>query len=136
MSWQDLLASTEKPLKQQINGLRQQMAAAAQEIYDEWEQGDDGVDAEFGEGGICDAIQQAIMGVLSSSIDEVELQDGGQEGDDHAFVVAHNDYEAYGVDIPPSKYETGAGYTWRKIEGVQFAPRDIQVFEIPLDDLA
>ena len=135
MSWQDLLASTEKPLRQEILGLRPQMAAAAQEIYDEWEQGDEGVDAEFGEGGICDAIQQALMVVLSSNIDGVELQDGGQEGDDHAFVIAHNDYEAYGVDIPSSKYETGGGYTWRKIEGVQFRPGDIQVYEIALDDL-
>jgi len=135
VSWQELLASSEKPLKSEILSLRQLMAAAAQEVYDEWEQNDSGVDEEFGEGGICDAIQQALMGILSSNVDGVELQDGGQEGDDHAYVIAHNDYEAYGVDIPPSRYETGGGYTWKKVENVHFEPRDIQVFEIPLDDL-
>jgi hypothetical protein len=134
MNWQSLIAGDEKLLKQQLRDLRGQMVTAAQEVYDEWEQGDQGIDEEFGAGGICDAISQAIAGVIAENIDGVELADGGQEGDDHVYSIAYNEDEAYGVDIPSSTYETGGGYTWRKIEDVNFTPQDIDIFVVPHPD--
>lgn len=128
MNWQSLIAGAS--LKQELLLLRPQMAQAAQEVYDGWEQDDQGVDEELGSGGICDAISQAIGGVIASSIDTVELADGGQDGDDHAFIIAYNEDESYGVDIPPSTYETGGGYNWRKVEDVKFGPQDIEIFDV------
>ena len=102
------------------------MAAEAQKIYDNWE------DLDFG-GGICDEISQSIGGVIVSNIPSVQIVDGGQDGDDHAWVIAHNGIEAYEVDIPPSTYEMGAGYAWEKIPGVIFSPENIIVQKLDID---
>jgi hypothetical protein len=33
----------------------------------------------------------------------------------------------YDIDIPPEEYETGGGYTWRKIPNVKFTPQQVIV---------
>lgn len=136
MNWQSLVADISKPLKQELEQeeLCQQMAVAAQEVYNDWAQDDEGVDEERGGGGICDAISEAISGVIAEHVDDVELAEGGQDGDDHAYVIVYNEDEAYGVDIPASLYETGGGYSWKKVEGVVFTSKDIEVFEVPHPD--
>jgi hypothetical protein len=59
--------------------------------------------------------------------------EGGQEGDDHSWVVAYTKDEAYGIDIPYSIYEIGGGYSWKKIEGVTFEASDVEIFPIDLE---
>ena len=111
--------------------LRPQFAKAAQAVYDEWTPGDDG-DDEFGSGGICDAIANAIGDVLSSN--GIDYTEGGHDGDDHAYLVAYNDQEAYVVDIPYHVYESGGGYNWSRIPDVQFTPEDVVIAETDRPD--
>lgn len=74
----------------------------------------------FGSGGACDAIQRAMSDVLSKV--DAQITEGGQPGDDHAYLIVFNDNEAYEVDIPPYVYERGGGYNWKKIPNVILTP--------------
>ena len=126
---QRYLFAQQQPLYQQLLSLRPQMAIVAQKVYDDWQPvGEDG-DPELSSGGICDQIAQAISGVVCS-LPDVELTDGGQEGDDHAYIIAYNAQEAYAVDIPHQLYERGGGYVWTKVEGVQFVPQHVEIIQL------
>ena len=114
-------------LFQQLVSLKPNIVQAAQKIYDDW----DSLDPDNGGGGICDEIANQIGDIIVSSIPNVEITAGGQDGDDHAYVIAYNDHEAYSVDIPPDVYETGGGYCWQKILDVEFQPDDITIDELP-----
>jgi hypothetical protein len=109
---------------QALESLRPAFCAAAQEVYDKWHQDDEGLSDEYGCGGICHDIAEAICGVLwknniscttfSASIGEV-----------HVWAVADIEGEAHQVDISPYLYEQGGGYTWRKIPDIAFEESDI-----------
>ena len=118
----------------QIMALRPQMAKAAQAVYDEWEHDEDGLDHTLGGGGICDQISNAIGSVIVSKIPGVESTDGGQDGDDHSWIIVYNQTEAYHVDIHPSVYERGGGYNWTKIPNVIIKPTDIEVFKADMPE--
>lgn len=112
------------PLIRRLQALRPALARAAQKVYDGWEVDEDG-DDDYGGGGICDDVASALSEVVTRSLDDVTIVDGGQDGDDHAFIVVLTDTEAVAVDIPPDVYETGGGYSWEKIEGVRFDAGDV-----------
>lgn len=122
-------------LKNRIEALRPELAAAAQKVLDEWVQDEDGWDEDLGAGGACDEVSRAMHGVLSS-LEGVEIEEGGQDGDDHSFLVAYDDDEAWAVDVPPGVYETGSGYAWRKIEGALVRAEDVSITEVDRDLLA
>lgn len=113
--------------------IRPVLAAAATRILQEWVQDDEGWDEDFGCGGACDAISAALADVVSSHIDDVEITEGGQPGDDHAWIVVRRGSEVYGVDIHPSVYESGAGYSWAKTSD-QVLSGDIDIFDSPWPD--
>lgn len=121
----DMMAGSN--FKAQLEALRPQMAAAAQKIYDEWEQGEDD-----GGGGICDEIEHEISGIIASNV-ESEVIQGGQDGDDHAWTIAYLGKEVYGIDIAPMLYERGGGYSWTKVPGVTFDADDVEIFPLDLD---
>lgn len=104
-----------------------------QRIYDEWDQDDSGFDDEYGTGGICDAIADAISSQFSFA--GFDVAEGGQEGDDHAFVYVSKDGRAWGVDVSPGVYEIGSGYSWKKIAGVEFSASDFDIWEVKHEDL-
>lgn len=104
-----------------LKALRPLMAQAAQGIYNEWD------DAEgFG---ICDEIQSEMAGVIGEHI-EANIEDGGHDGDDHAFLIVSRGNERYWVDIPSRVYESGGGYSWKKIPGVVIQPSDVVIAAI------
>jgi hypothetical protein len=117
-------------LQKALLRLRPQIAQAAQKIYDEWDQGSEGTDLELGEGGICDEIAREINGIVAQNIPDVETDDYGWEGDDHAAVVASLGPEKYVVDIPSSIYETGGGYAWKKVPDVKFSADDVVIVPV------
>lgn len=121
------------PLQEKLKLLRQQFANAAQQEYDAWQQDEDGMDFELGTGGICDRIAEEIGSVIGESIEGVQILDGGEPGDDHAYIVVTDGNSAWAVDIPYSIYETGGGYNWTKIEGVTFQPDDVVIEPISVD---
>ncbi len=61
--------------------------------------------------------------------------DGGQDGDDHAYLIVYNDSEAYIVDIPPGVYEEGGGYNWQKKPDVTIQASDVIIEPINRKDL-
>lgn len=113
----------------ELKSLRQEFAAAAQRVYDGWEQDEAGEDPELGHGGICQDIADAIAGVLSDH--GIECCTVSAEcGEQHVWAVALVDGNAWSVDISPYAYERGGGYSWRKIPGVQFSPEDIELYMV------
>ena len=122
-------------LKAQLEGLRGLMSQAAQEVYDEWEQDEEGMDASLGAGGICDQISRAISGVIVENLMDVDVTEGGQDGDDHSWIFAYDDSSAYAVDIPPHLYERGGGYLWRKVHDVKFDVNSISIMPVSRSDV-
>jgi hypothetical protein len=102
------------------------MVSAAQKAYDEWEQDEDGSNPELGAGGICQDVAEGICYALSShGIDCTTLE--AQVGDQHVWTIAWDGDVGYHIDIPPSVYETGSGYVWRKRKGVVFSSEHILI---------
>lgn len=127
------LSLSESKLNDLLNDLRNEFSTAAQKILDAWEQNENQFDEVFGYGGPCDEISMAISGIISQhNIDTIE---GGQPGDDHAFTIAYDDNEAYGIDVPHSLYEIGRGYSWKKIKDIKIQPSDIDIWKINRKDL-
>lgn len=122
-----------KPLYQKLYAIRHLIAKAAQHVYDQWEPDEEGIDCEYGGGGICDQVARGIEDTIRDHVkeDDLEVVEGGQPGDDHAWVLVFNDEEAYDVDIPPDVYETGGGFSWKKTHGVTI--RDTDVVISPVD---
>jgi hypothetical protein len=101
------------------------MARAAQEVYDEWDE------EALGGGGICDQVSEAMAGVIVSEIEDIEIDEGGQEGDDHSWVVVTGaNGSVFGVDISPYIYERGGGYNWVKIPDVTIKAKDVCIWKI------
>jgi hypothetical protein len=65
--------------------------------------------------------------VIASKVGDVGVEDGGQEGDDHAYLIVSRGAERVTVDIPASVYEVGGGYRWRKREGVHLGSNDVDL---------
>lgn len=122
-------------LHEKLKRLRGKLARAAQAVVDDWDVDEDGISEVFGSGGPCDEIAKEMAYILSEA--GIDTIDGGQPGDDHAWLIAFDAErrQAFGVDVPPSVYETGGGYSWKKIEGAQVSPRDVAVFPIPFEDI-
>ena len=122
-------------LGEDLSGLKGNLASAAQEVYDEWDPSEEGFDIKFGSGGICDSVASSMGGVIISESDDVEIFQGGQEGDDHAYLIVRRSGEAYTVDIPPYIYEVGGGYHWEKVPDVRIEPGDVVIDKIPEEDI-
>jgi hypothetical protein len=104
-----------------------QLAQAAQGVYNQWEVDEEGMDPEYGGGGICQDIAEAMVGVLDKFGIEAMTVDSQGMDDQHVWAVAKFREGVYEFDIPPSTYERGSGYTWTKIPGVEFLPSYISV---------
>lgn len=123
-------------LRRDLEALRLALAAAAQAVVDAWDpSGEDG-DPELGFGGVCDRVAAALAEVIVAALgDRVDVLDGGQDGDDHAYLVVvpvdSGEPHAFEVDVPPEIYETGGGYLWRKVEGADIGPEDVIIHPVP-----
>jgi len=130
------------PLRAQLEARRRAFVAAAQRVLDDWQPDAEGYDEVLGTGGACDAIATAFADALQFTYVDAggnttspSFMDGGQDGDDHAWLIVYDDYEAVAVDIPPYVYETGGGYTWRKILGVRLSPADVVIEPMRRSDI-
>lgn len=119
----------------QLHSLAPDLAAAAQGVYEGWDQ-KDGWDDEFGNGGICQEVAAALVGVLNDNGFEHSLSVSAAVGENHVFVVALlPEHGVYEIDIPPSTYEIGGGYVWKKRDGVLMTEGDVVIGRIadPID---
>ena len=114
------------PLLTKLNSLKPELVAAAQSIYDQWDESED-----YAGGGICHLIADEFSTVLwDHGIPSV-----GQSldiGEVHVWTIAYSDKldedgdrDSYIIDINPSTYETGGGYSWKKIPDITFDENDI-----------
>lgn len=114
--------------------LRNDFAIAAQKVYDEWEQDEEGNDEIYGSGGICDDIADAMCDVINNrtNYDCFHLYD---EYDCHTSIYVYdvNSKQIFNVNIPPYVYEKGFGYSWKKINDVTFNLNDIDISEVDYD---
>lgn len=106
------------PVLADIMRLRDGLAAAAQRVYDEWQQDEHGHDGDLGTGGICDGVADAMVGVLEAAHPGMVAFTNYVETDTHVEVIVSLVEGVHRIDIPPSVYETGFGYVWRKKAGV------------------
>ena len=114
-----------------IQALLPQIIAAAQTQYDVWDQSNPDTDELCG-GGICHLIADEIAGVLNQNgIDATTVS--AQIGEQHVWTVAKVKEGVYEIDIPPSVYETGGGYTWQKTSDVRFDEGDIIIGRLSSD---
>jgi hypothetical protein len=128
------------PFYSALMNARPQLAAAAQRIYDAWDQSHPDGDPELGFGGICQDIAEAIADVVGSLGFNAGTM-SAQCGEQHVWCIAYNEnadgsYEGYHVDISPYVYETGGGYNWQKIPEVVFDANHIAISPMDSDDVA
>ena len=124
--YDDRLPTRDSAFVRSISG---ELAAAAQAVYDDWMQDDDGMDEVYGAGGICHDIADRIVSVLSEKgVDAVSVP--AAVGENHVFAVAALADGVWSIDIPPNVYEAGGGYVWRKLPDVTFSPEHLDFFRI------
>jgi len=102
------------------------LAKAAQKVYDDWEQDEEGYSEEYGTGGICQDIASEIADKLNDKgIDCTTVS--AQMGEQHVWIVGKFKEGIYEIDIYPQTYERGGGYTWKKVPKVKFSRSDLIV---------
>jgi hypothetical protein len=115
-----------------LSTLKKELASAAQKVYDEWEQDEDGYCDWLGVGGICQDIADAMASVLTNHGIECSTV-SAHSGEQHVYVVAQIEDGVYNVDISPYLYETGGGYCWKKIPDVKFDESYIEIYKLSSD---
>ena len=109
-----------------------EMASKAQAVYDDWAQDENGEDIDLGRGGICHLIADDLVGVLyKHHINNVQTVCSSYE--QHVYMVGAFKEGVYLIDIPYEVYETGGGYTWKKIPDVEFSKSDIVIRKLDGD---
>ena len=107
-----------------VRRLSPQLVEAAQSVYDGWVVSEDGWDALNG-GGICHLIVDKMLGVLGSIRNVYSVSSNYEQ---HVYIVGAFSEGIYSIDIPYGIYETGGGFSWKKIEGVVFEPSDLHFY--------
>ncbi len=117
-------------LKQAILPLRTELAFAAQKVYNDWNVVEGEEDFLNG-GGICQDIAEAMCGVINQKFPQITCSTmDASVGDQHVFSIAYLPEDTQGyvvIDISPYLYETGGGYSWKKIPNVVFDANDVSV---------
>lgn len=118
-------------LPQFLDSLKPDFLAAAQKVYDDWDQDDEGYDEMYGSGGICHEIESEMQWVFNRKNTNDNWKVGGFRDDYacHNYMLAYDTKckEIWEVDIPYHHYETGGGYTWKKIKDVNFDESYIEI---------
>ena len=114
-----------RSLKARLTDLLPAFARVSQEVYDCWEQDEDGYDHEFGHGGICDRIASEWESVICSRIRRnVETE---VFGDGHAYLEVIDRDERCVISLPAHVYEYGGGFEWTKIPNVRIVKEDFYI---------
>lgn len=107
-----------------------QILARAQRDYDRWDESDQDT---YAGGGICHIIADSICSVLSDA--GINCTPVSCSYEQHVYVAAQFDEGVYSIDIPYHIYETGGGFSWKKLPDIRFDPSDV-VFSLISGDPA
>lgn len=114
----------------EVEALKPKLAEVAQKEYDAWQLDDDGFDFEVGGGGICHLIAEELVNVLYKH-GIYRCQTVSSTHEQHVYVVGQFREGVYLIDVPYRYYETGGGFSWKKIPDVKFDESFINIE--PLD---
>lgn len=122
---------TENFRKTPLDIHKQNLVKIAQKEYDVWDESDTDT---YANGGICHFIADEFSdyfnnkGFISYTISATHMQ--------HVSTIVliqkpkedeENVDEFYEVDIDPFRYESGGGFNWCKIHGIEFDNNDIKI---------
>ena len=98
---------------------KKKLADLAQAIYNTWDASNETYgDFEVGFGGICHLIAEKIVDYLYSI--GIPASTVSSDAEVHVYAVAQAQEGVFVIDIPPYSYETGGGYSWKKIPDIIF----------------
>ncbi len=121
------------PSSAAIKALAPLLADAAQKQYDRWQVGDDeeGFDSEYAGGGICHLIASDVASVMDAH--GIVCTTVSSSHEQHVYCVAQCSDGVFEVDVPWRNYETGGGFAWKRIDGVEFDASYISIYRITSD---
>lgn len=109
-----------------FNRLRGKMAAAAQAVYDDWDQDEHGMDSVLGMGGICELVAGSVLSVINDA--RVRVVTDTAESEEHVHVLCLCKDGVFTIDITPQLYEIHHGlFHWEKKPGVKFDEAAIDI---------
>ncbi len=112
-----------------IRALGPQLIAAAQAVYDEWDQTDEY--DELNGGGICDQIAEAMADIMNTAGYETSTICANDE--QHVYCVCRLPNGVFSLDIPYRIYEFGGGFSWTKIPDIVFEVDHLSLFQLDPD---
>jgi hypothetical protein len=112
--------NTDLPSVEQAKSAIPQILQAAQRVYNDWDEEDRDT---YAGGGICHIIADAVCDVLYSA--GIECTPVSCDYEQHVYVAAKFEEGIYTIDIPYHIYETGGGFSWKKIPDVVFEKNDV-----------
>ena len=122
--------SIEKPGKsiEDVNKLVPELIRKAQIEYDNW---DESLIDVYAGGGICHIIAERFQEVFWNN--DIENMTVSSDFEQHVYCVILVKEGIFAIDIHHSVYETGGGFSWKKIPDVIFEPNDITFYLITQD---
>lgn len=108
--------------------LKAELVAAAQRVYDDWHQDEDGYDEVVGPGGICNLIADEFMEfAMGLGFETAQYTDWDAC---HTWCIVEVSGKWYNFDIPYQTYEVRHGpSTFSKVENVELLTDDVQVWD-------
>jgi hypothetical protein len=116
------------PSVNQAKNLLPMILPKVQTAYDDWDEID--VDTYAG-GGICHILADAICDVLGNN--GIECTPVSSSHEQHVYVAGKFSEGIYIIDIPYHIYETGGGFSWKKIPNITFETGDVTFYRSSSD---
>ena len=111
------------PSVNQAKNLIPMILPKVQKEYDDWDETN--VDTYAG-GGICHILAEAICDVLGNN--GIECTTVSSSHEQHVYVAGKFAEGIYIIDIPHHTYETGGGFSWKKIPNITFETGDVTFY--------
>jgi len=126
------LVADSRELESKIKILLPKLAEKAQEEYDAWDE--ENID-EYAGGGICHIIADELCDILNRN--DIDCSTYSLNFKQHVISLAYDTQTktVISIDLPEYVYETGGGFSWRKIQDVEIEPNDFIISELNWDDL-
>lgn len=111
-----------------VKTLATKIIQEAQKVYDDWDESDKD---SYAGGGICHYIADVICDVLDNH--NITCTTISSSHEQHVYSVAKLKDGVYSIDIPWSYYETGGGFSWKKLEDVEFENSMLEFYRVSPD---
>ncbi len=104
------------------------LAKIAQKVYDDWDEDDKDT---YAGGGICHLIADEFSSYLN--FHGIDTRTVSSSHEQHVYCVSVVKEGVYTVDIHWSYYESGGGFSWKKIPNVVFDGNEINFYRLSTD---